>query len=287
MKKEAITSLLICLGAIFVALVYVNYGKGKINNIGNKNNINYSNQYNVSNETIAKQDTENIQENVDNQIFNLLDNQVETEMENASMSKNNTDVETSNSLNSQPTTGSERTNEKNNDSSKYYIKVNNNDNKINIYEKNEKGEYSILTRAMVCSAGTHTPSSKKYPKKTYKIDGQRYKWLYLQGNVYGQYATRITGHILFHSVPYKSKNKSSLEYWEFDKLGTTASLGCIRLQVEDAKWIYDNITKGTTVEFETDITNDATSPKISENKYCRNWDPTDESDQNPWNENSN
>jgi lipoprotein-anchoring transpeptidase ErfK/SrfK len=67
----------------------------------------------------------------------------------------------------------------------------------------------------------------------------------LCGNVYGQYACRITGSILFHSVPYEKQDKSTLEWWEYDKLGETASLGCIRLTVEDAKWIYDNCAKGT------------------------------------------
>ena len=31
--------------------------------------------------------------------------------------------------------------------------------------------------------------------------------------------------------------------------GTAASMGCVRMTVEDAKWIYDNCKSGTTVEF--------------------------------------
>ena len=57
---------------------------------------------------------------------------------------------------------------------------------------------------------------------------------------------------MFHSVPYEKKDKSTLEWWEYDKLGETASLGCIRLTVKDAKWIYDNCMKGTKVEFYSD-----------------------------------
>ena len=37
-------------------------------------------------------------------------------------------------------------------------------------------------------------------------------------------------------------NKTSVR-----KLGRRASHGCIRLTVEDAKWIYDNCPAGTTV----------------------------------------
>ena len=106
------------------------------------------------------------------------------------------------------------------------------------------------------------------------------------GNVYGQYACRITGSILFHSVPYEKKDKSTLEWWEYDKLGTKASLGCIRLKVEDAKWIYDNCVPGTKVEFYTSSNpgplGKPTAQKITEDEEVRNWDPTDPDPNNPW-----
>lgn len=304
MKKKIVILLLIGLIVIFVALLS---SKNENSNNVNEGNT-MGNNYNVSNEnnqsTENEQSLENIQSTENEQ--SLENNQVIENVQNTEMAKENgaynvssentinekTQIknainEISNSISTKGETINKETdvNKKKTDGSTYYIKVNNKDNKVNIYEKDESGEYSILVRGMVCSVGTHTPVSKKYPQKTYKMNGQRYKWLYLQGNVYGQYATRITGHILFHSVPYKFKSSSSLEYWEFDKLGTSASLGCIRLQVADAKWIYDKIPEGTVVEFDTDVTNDATASKISENEQCRNWDPTDPSDQNPWNEN--
>lgn len=80
-----------------------------------------------------------------------------------------------------------------------------------------------------------------------------WEWKGLFGDVFGQYATQITGNILFHSVPYTEKgNKASLEYWEYDKLGTPASMGCVRLTVKNAKWIYDNCMAGTPVTFYED-----------------------------------
>ncbi|MFA6809055.1 MAG: L,D-transpeptidase, partial [Eubacteriales bacterium] len=50
---------------------------------------------------------------------------------------------------------------------------------------------------------------------------------------------------LFHSVPM-DKNKNIIEEEE-KKLGSPASHGCIRLEVDQAKWIYDNIPQGTPV----------------------------------------
>ncbi len=63
-------------------------------------------------------------------------------------------------------------------------------------------------------------------------------------NTYAQYAVRIQGQIMLHSVPYTSPESDALEYWEYNKLGNVASLGCVRFQVADIKWIYDNCPEG-------------------------------------------
>lgn len=164
--------------------------------------------------------------------------------------------------------------------SKYYIKINNESNVVTIYKKDSKGEYKTPVKAFICSIGDATPESGVYSMS------DKYTWRLLQGNVYGQYACRITGHILFHSVPYTSQDKSTLEWWEYDKLGTKASLGCIRLKVEDAKWIYDNCASGTKVEFYSSSNpgplGKPTAPKISNDEEVRSWDPTDPDSSNPW-----
>lgn len=91
---------------------------------------------------------------------------------------------------------------------------------------------------------------------------------------------------MFHSVPYEKKDKSTLEWWEYDKLGTKASLGCVRLKVEDAKWIYDNCIPGTKIEFYSDANpgplGKPTAKKITSHTEVRNWDPTDPDANNPW-----
>jgi hypothetical protein len=59
------------------------------------------------------------------------------------------------------------------------------------------------------------------------------------------YWTRFYKSYLFHSVPFDGNQ--DMEPQEAAKLGTPASHGCIRLETENAKWIYDHIPKGTTV----------------------------------------
>jgi lipoprotein-anchoring transpeptidase ErfK/SrfK len=164
----------------------------------------------------------------------------------------------------------------------YFLKVNYTAQTVTVYGKDENGYYSKPLKVMLCSTGTNTPKTG-----TYKITYFKKEWLALQGKVYGQYCTQIVGDILFHSVPYlEYGNPESLEYWEYDKLGQEASLGCIRLTVKDAKWIFDNCNAGTKVEF---YSSDNPGPlgrpeieKISQNEELRNWDPTDEKEQNPW-----
>jgi len=162
----------------------------------------------------------------------------------------------------------------------YYIKVDYNNQLVTVYTKDENGEYTIPIKAMICSTGESTPTEGVFEVS------DRYKWGYLVGGVYGQYCTRITGPILFHSVPYTSENKSTLEYWEYDKLGQPVSKGCVRLKVEDAKWIYDCCKYGTKVEFvagEKAATNVENKFKLSDYPdELKGWDPTDPDPSNPW-----
>ena len=166
---------------------------------------------------------------------------------------------------------------------KYYIKVNCKSQTVNVYEKDENNKYSKPVKVMLCSTGVETPKTG-----VYKITSFKQEWLGLQGNVYGQYCTQIVGNILFHSVPYIEKNNpSSLEYWEYDKLGEEASLGCIRLTVESAKWIFDNCETGTQVEFysseDPGPLGKPETQKISDySEELKNWDPTEEKQENPW-----
>ena len=171
----------------------------------------------------------------------------------------------------------------------YYIKVNYTANTVTVYSKDSNGNYTVPVRAMVCSTGKATPTSGVYKTPN------KYRWKLLIGNSYGQYSTRITGQILFHSVPYERQSEDSLITRYYDRLGITTSLGCIRLTVIDAKWIYDNCPIGTSVEFYSSSNpgplGKPTAKKITDyGSPLNRWDPTDPNPNNPWktqNENNN
>lgn len=165
---------------------------------------------------------------------------------------------------------------------KYYIKVNYGAQVVTVYKKDSNGKYTVPVKAMVCSTGRYTPTSG-----TYRTLGKG-NWWPLMGDVYGQYSTWICGDILFHSVPYlKSGDKSSLEYWAYDQLGQRVSMGCVRLTVADARWIYNNCPVGTQVEFYSSsnpgpLGKPSTKKISSAPSYVRGWDPTDPDSRNPW-----
>lgn len=162
----------------------------------------------------------------------------------------------------------------------YYVTVNLTDNIVTVYEQDEDGEYTVPKKAFLCSGGEDTPEGKFQTI-------EKYDWRFLFGDVWGQYSTRITGHYLFHSVPYLEKDKGTLEYEEYNKLGTTASMGCIRLTVKDAKWIYDHCPIGTTIEMYRGDVEEPLQPepvkKLNvKDEERRGWDPTDPDADNPW-----
>ena len=164
----------------------------------------------------------------------------------------------------------------------YLIRINRAENNVTVYMMDEDEVYSLPAKAMVCSTGTATPigSFSTFNRGT---------WRSLYGGVAGQYVTDIVGDILFHSVPYYSMNKGTLESEEYNKLGTKASLGCIRLCVRDAKWIFDECPIGTTVEIYDEEGNPGPLGKpvpitIDLNDERKGWDPTDPDPENPWNQ---
>lgn len=170
-----------------------------------------------------------------------------------------------------------------NNSSPYYIKVNVQANTVTIYKKDGNGNYNIPLKSMICSCGAETPVEGTYSLKKYN----NWQWKTVSGGAFAQYATQISGDILFQSVPYSTKgDKTTLKYEEYDKLGTICTKSSIALKVIDSKWIYENCPAGTQVTFYTSETpgplGKPTSQLITEDELVRGWDPTDPDENNPW-----
>ena len=163
----------------------------------------------------------------------------------------------------------------------FEIWVNRKKSCVTVYTYDDKGEYTVPVRAMICSCGkegneTITGEFNLYFKA---------EWHYLVNDVYGRYVSGIDGDFLFHSVPYLDYAFDKLETDEFNKLGEPASMGCVRLSVSDSKWIYDNCAVGTVIKiFDSDDEGPLGCPPAMRVADLQNgWDPTDYNELNPYN----
>lgn len=164
----------------------------------------------------------------------------------------------------------------------YVVYVNRVLNCVTIKQQDEDGSLTPV-KAMVCSCGREESAT---PEGTFRTSDY-YEWRRMVDDTFGRYAVRFHRKILFHSVPYIEDSPDTLKWEEYNRLGENASLGCVRLAAEDAKWIYDNCKPGTKVVVYSD-TEEAgelgkpTAEKIEPDSPYRLWDPTDDSAENPW-----
>lgn len=152
----------------------------------------------------------------------------------------------------------------------YLIKVNIEQNVVTIYAKDGKKGYTIPVKAYLCSGNTNDRLG------TFTL-GARYRYRDLFYGCFSQWTLVIHGNILFHTVPYNKRgNPNSLDVEEYNKLGTSASHGCIRLQCKAVKWIYDNCKSGTKVIFYKSKSPGALGkPQLEKIPSWHTWDPTD------------
>lgn len=135
------------------------------------------------------------------------------------------------------------------------------------------GSVYIPFRTMICSTAAYSPNT---PTGTFHTKG-KYRWHTLIGDCYGQWCTRIVNGILFHSVFYtRYGNNHTLSVAAYNKLGQPASHGCVRVNCNGAKWIYDHCKIGTTVVIHNRSGYEPMKKPASKKLAASHtWDPTD------------
>ena len=124
-----------------------------------------------------------------------------------------------------------------NSSSNWFIWVDIDRQVVNVFKKNND-QWNIY-KEFECSSGKNaSPTTRGF----YKIS-EKGEWFYSDRLGSGaRYWVRFNGSYLFHSFPM-DREKNIIDY----VLGERRSSGCVRLSVENAKWIFDNISENTTV----------------------------------------
>ena len=120
----------------------------------------------------------------------------------------------------------------------YLVFVNIAEQKTYVYE-GSKNDWT-LDKTFTCSTGIE---GKETPVGVFTVQN-RAPWFfspkYGQG---GKYYVQFMGNYLFHSIPFDSDKTTISD----PTLGVPASHGCIRLSVEDSKWLYDNVQNGSKI----------------------------------------
>ncbi|HPT82573.1 MAG TPA: L,D-transpeptidase family protein [Limnochordia bacterium] len=96
-----------------------------------------------------------------------------------------------------------------------------------------------LVRTMLCATGTNSAPTLR---GTHEI-AERGEWFFSER--FGQGAAnwvQFSGPYLFHSLPM-DRQRNIVDY----TLGRRSSAGCVRLSMEDSRWFYGFIKRGTTV----------------------------------------
>lgn len=148
---------------------------------------------------------------------------------------------------------------KNTDPDKYYILLDLRNQIVTVYERDEAGEYTRVVRRFLCTTGRtevdpEDPEDEATPTPSgiWKMGGrERFGKFANFGNEYARYWTQIVGDIFFHSIMFSKRDVDTLKRGAFSNLGDNVSHGCVRLYIEDAKWLYYYACPGTTVEVST------------------------------------
>lgn len=131
----------------------------------------------------------------------------------------------------------------NTDPDLYTIKVDLTNKVVTVYERVDNDPYAKIARQSICTTGTN---SDKTPTGKWRLDLTRRRFGYFSKyNCYAQYWVHVVGGIYFHSILYNTPVEGDFTSTSYRALGTQASHGCIRMLVEDVRWLYYNCPPGT------------------------------------------
>ena len=128
----------------------------------------------------------------------------------------------------------------------YYIGVDVTNQIVTIYNT----AVDTIARQMLTSSGMNdcTPNGTFYLTEKGRA-AERNEWLWLgEYECFVKFATRIYRGYMFHSLPFDKKDESTMQEEALRDFGMPTSHGCMRLRVDDAKFIAKKCLEGTVVK---------------------------------------
>ncbi len=156
----------------------------------------------------------------------------------------------------------------------YIIFINRVTNTMNIFSYDyATGQYIIPVVCFACSCGI--PGGYDTVAGNFTL-GAKYRWKELMGPSYGQYVCNIVADYYIHSVAGYNMTSYNLNPYDYNMLGNNASHGCVRLNVANAKWVYENVPSGSPIYiYDSYDPGPYGKPGTIKIPATQNWDPTD------------
>ena len=117
----------------------------------------------------------------------------------------------------------------------YYIEVDIANQIVTVYNTSD----GTIVRQMLTSSGMNnsTPLGTFYLMENGRAS-ERGEWTWFQQyHCFVKFATRIYKGYMFHSLPFAKKDESTMLADAVEEFGTPTSHGCMRLRVDDARFI--------------------------------------------------
>ena len=127
----------------------------------------------------------------------------------------------------------------------YYIEVDIANQIVTVYNTSD----GTIARQMLTSSGMNnsTPLGTFYLMENGRAS-ERGEWTWFQQyHCFVKFATRIYKGYMFHSLPFAKKDESTMLADAVEEFGTPTSHGCMRLRVDDARFIAKQCLVGTRV----------------------------------------
>lgn len=125
----------------------------------------------------------------------------------------------------------------------YRVEVDISRQRVLVFELQDDGTYE-QTQEFICSTGLGNAT----PRGVF-LDGfpVNYWHHFREFDCWAKYSFEIEGNIMFHSVLFDEDDESTLRMNSVYALGSKASHGCIRLRVQDAKWLFEHCKRGSLI----------------------------------------
>ena len=110
-----------------------------------------------------------------------------------------------------------------------------------------KGAKDAWTNTEFITASCGATDGRETERGTFAVEDRGYSFNGFDEEFRAYYTcyywVRFAGPYLIHSQPYHLESFDVMD----DRIGQNVSQGCVRLPLEKAKWVYDNMPIGTTV----------------------------------------